>query len=68
MVQIAAVTEAETAELLVTALKKRGYAVSVRREAGDSLLHVQLGPFATRADAQAMRQKLQSDGYAAIVR
>ena len=68
MVQIAAVSEQETANLLLTALKKRGYSVAIRHESGDSLLHVQVGPFATRADAQAMRQKLQNDGYAAIVR
>jgi cell division septation protein DedD len=67
MVQIAAVPHAEDAEVLVNALKKRGYAVTVRRDLADTLLHVQTGPFVSRNDANAMRQKLQNDGYNAIV-
>ncbi len=67
MVQIAAVSHAEDAEVLVNALRKRGYAVTARRESGDSLIHVQTGPFANRNDANAMRQKLLNDGYNAIV-
>jgi len=31
------------------------------------LMHVAVGPFAARADAAAMRQKLLNDGYNAIV-
>jgi DedD protein len=67
MVQIAAVSHVEDAEVLVNALKKRGYAVMVRRDIADTLLHVQTGPFANRNDANTMRQKLLSDGYNAIV-
>jgi cell division septation protein DedD len=68
MVQIAAISDQNDATVLVSALQKRGYAVSVRREPGDTLMHVQVGPFATRADALAMRQKLLNDGYNAIVK
>ena len=67
MVQIAAVSRAEDAEVLVGALRKRGYSVSARRELGDNLIHVQTGPFVNRNDANAMRQKLLGDGYNAIV-
>ena len=67
MVQIAAVSHPEDAEVLVNALRKRGYAVIARREVGDNLIHVQTGPFANRNDANAMRQKLLNDGYNAIV-
>ncbi len=67
MVQIAAVSHPEDAEVLVNALRKRGYAVTARRDVGDSLIHVQTGPFGNRNDANAMRQKLLSDGYNAIV-
>jgi DedD protein len=67
MVQIAAVSRTEDADVLVGALKKRGYAVSARRELGDNLIHVQTGPFTNRTDANAMRQKLLNDGYNAIV-
>ncbi len=67
MVQIAAVSHPEDADVLVGALRKRGYAVTARRDPTDGLLHVQVGPFANRNDAYAMRQKLLNDGYNAIV-
>jgi DedD protein len=67
MVQIAAVSHPEDADVLVGALRKRGYAVSAHRDPADGLLHVQVGPFANRNDAVAMRQKLLNDGYNAIV-
>lgn len=67
MVQIAAVSHVEDASVLMNALKKRGYAVVARREPSDSLIHVQVGPFANRADANAMSQRLLNDGYNAVV-
>ena len=67
MVQIAAVSHPEDAEVLVGALRKRGYAVTARRDPTDGLMHVQIGPFANRNDANTMRQKLLNDGYNAIV-
>ena len=67
MVQIAAVSHPEDADVLVSALRKRGYVVTARRDPADGLLHVQIGPFANRNDAWAMRQKLLNDGYNAIV-
>jgi DedD protein len=68
MVQIAAVTRSEDANALASALRQRGYTVAVRNEPQDTLLHVQLGPFATRDDAKAMRSKLLADGYNAILK
>ncbi len=53
---------------MVTALKRRGYSVTVRHEPQDKLLHVQIGPFATKKEADAMRLRLQADGYNAIVK
>lgn len=67
MVQIAAVSHADDAAVLVDALRKRGYSVTARRDVGDNMIHVQTGPFVSRNDANAMRQKLLSDGYNAIV-
>lgn len=67
MVQIASVAHAEDADVLVSALRKRGYAVSAHRDPMDGLLHVQVGPFPGRADALVMRQKLLNDGYNAVV-
>ena len=68
MVQVAAVSHQEDADVLVSALKKRGYAVFIRQEPQDHLLHVQIGPFANKKDADVMRQRLLSDGYNAIVK
>ena len=68
MVQIAAVTRREDADVLVTALRQRGYGVIVRNEPQDTLLHVQVGPFADRTQATVMKQKLLSDGYNAIIK
>lgn len=67
MVQIAAVAHSEDAEVLVDALRRRGYAANYLRDPGDGLLHVQIGPFGNRSDAYSMRQKLLNDGYNAIV-
>jgi len=68
IVQIAAVSHQEDADLLVTELKRRGYNVSIRTEAQDKLLHVQIGPLPTHKDADAMRQRLLNDGFNAIVK
>jgi cell division septation protein DedD len=67
MVQIAAVTNPEDAEVLVNALRKRGYAVIARREATDSLIHMRIGPFSSRDEANKWSRKLLGDGYNAIV-
>jgi len=67
MVQIAAVSHQEDAQVLEGALRKRGYRVTVSRDALDNLLHVRIGPFNSREEAGKWRQKLLSDGYNAIV-
>ncbi len=68
MVQVAAVSSQDVADIELAALKKDGYAVVVRREPQDQLLHIQIGPFATRKDADAMRQRVIGDGFNAIVK
>ncbi len=68
MVQIAAVKSRPDAEALADALRKNGFSPTIRTEPQDKLLHVQLGPFANRDDAKAMRQKLSSAGYDAFIK
>lgn len=70
VVQIAAIsaTHKDDADLLMNALHSKGYQVSERTEAQDKLIHIQVGPFATKADAEAMRERLIVDGYNAIVK
>jgi DedD protein len=65
-VQIAAVSHVEDAQVLTTALRKRGYTVTPRREA-DNLIHVRVGPFTTNDEANRWRVKLLGDGYNAEV-
>ena len=67
MVQIAAVSHPEDADVLMNALRKRGYAVTARREPSDGLIHVRIGPFQSRMIAEQWKQKLLSDGYNAVV-
>ncbi len=67
VVQVAAVSHQEDADLIASTLKRRGYVVNIRTEA-DKLLHVQVGPFATRKDAEAMKAKLLSDGFNAYIK
>jgi cell division septation protein DedD len=67
MVQIAAVSRQEDADVLVSALRTRGYAVVARHEAADGLIHVRIGPFSSREVANRWRLKLLGDGYNAIV-
>jgi len=68
MVQIAAVSNPADADVLVRALQQHGYTASAHRFPADSLIHVQIGPFANRADAVATKQKLLGDGYNAILK
>ncbi len=67
MVQIAAVSNPEDGNVLVNALRRRGYSVTARRDMPDGLIHVRIGPFNSRDVAEKWRQKLLSDGYNAIV-
>jgi len=68
VVQVAAVSSQDVANILLSTLQKKGYAVNVRHEPQDQLLHVQIGPFPERKDAEAMRQRVIADGFNAIVK
>ncbi len=67
MVQIAAISNPQDAEVLVGALRQRGYPVTVRRNLTDNLIHVRIGPFATRELANQWRLRLLNDGYNAVI-
>jgi DedD protein len=68
MVQVAAVSKREDADILVSALQKKQYPVFVASAPGDALFHVQVGPFTDPKDAETMRSRLAGDGYNAIVK
>jgi DedD protein len=69
MVQVAAVSKKEDADILVAALRKKEYPVFiVSNVPGDALFHVQVGPFTDPKEAETMRSRLAGDGYNAIVK
>jgi cell division septation protein DedD len=70
VVQIAAVTREEDAAALAGALRKKSYNVFVVNNptVHDKLYHVQVGPFSTAQDADAMKAKLTAEGYNPIVK
>ena len=68
MVQVAAVGVAQDAQILVGSLRQHGYSAVIRHEPTDALLHVQIGPFATKAQAEATRSRLLADGYNAVIK
>jgi cell division septation protein DedD len=67
IVQVAAVSHQEDADLLVSALRAKGYAV-VAMVGQDKFIRIQSGPFSNRHDAEAMRQRLSADGYSPIIK
>ena len=68
-VQVAAVSKEEDADALVSALRKKNYPVFViNGNAADKLFHVQVGPFASLADAEAIKSRLADDGYNPILK
>ncbi|HJX83792.1 MAG TPA: SPOR domain-containing protein [Candidatus Angelobacter sp.] len=69
MVQVAAVSKQEDAEALVQGLRRKQYPVFVVNNVpGDALFHIQVGPFSDPKEAEAMRNRLVSEGYSAIVK
>jgi pilus assembly protein CpaC len=68
MVQIMALSNNQDADAMVSALRRHGYNVAVSRDPQDSMLHLEVGPFADSSAAQAMRQRLLLEGYNATVK
>jgi cell division septation protein DedD len=67
MVQIALTPNQKDADLMAADLRAKGINVLLRRDGSSGLIYVQTGPFATREDAAAMRQKVVASGYNAII-
>ena len=70
VVQIAAISREDDAVALAGALRKKNYNVFVVNNpvTNDKLYHVQVGPFASMQDAEAMKLKLTGEGYNPIVK
>jgi pilus assembly protein CpaC len=68
VVEVMALSHESDADAMLTALKRQGYEPKIEKIQQDSLLHINVGPFSTRADAETMRLRLMHDGYNAIIR
>ena len=70
VVQIAALSREDDAVSLAGALRKKSYNVIVVNNptTNDKFYHVQVGPFATMQEADAMKAKLIAEGYNPIVK
>lgn len=68
MVQVGAIGNRKDARLLVTALRHDGFHAGIYPGARDKFLHVQIGPFKTREQAQTMRHKVAASGYHALLK
>jgi len=70
VVQIAALSREDDAVALAGALRKKDYSVFVVNNpaTNDKFYHVQVGPFATVQEADAMKARLVSEGYNPIVK
>ncbi|WP_263378327.1 SPOR domain-containing protein [Granulicella paludicola] len=69
LVQVAAISinHPDDATMLQNALRAKGYSVSVH-PGPDQFIHLLLGPFNERSAAEAMRQRLLTDGYTAYIK
>ncbi len=68
VVQVAAVSHEEDVELLVSALRAKGYPVSAHTEPQDKFFHIQVGPFTSLQEANVAKQRLLADGYQPIIK
>ncbi len=69
LVQVAAISinHPDDATMLQNALRAKGYSVSAH-PGPDQFIHLLLGPFNERSAAEAMRQRLLTDGYTAYIK
>jgi cell division septation protein DedD len=67
VVQVSALKTKTAADRAVAALKAKGYAAFVVGDSG-SLFHVQVGPFADKAEAERTRAQLQKAGYKPLIK
>lgn len=68
MVEVMTLSHESDAEAMVAALKRRGYEVAISHAPNDPSLHLDVGPFASNHEAEAMRQRLLMDGYNATMK
>ena len=68
MVQVGAIGNRKDALALVSQLRKQGFHAGIYPGPRDKFLHVQLGPFTSTEQAQAVRHRVMAHGYRALLK
>lgn len=68
MVQVGAIGSQKDARKLVAELRKRGIHARIYSSRTDRFLHVQVGPYTTTEQAQAMRHRVRASGFPAVLK
>lgn len=68
MVQVGAIGNRKDAQMLVSRLHSQGFRAGIYPGKRDKFLHVQLGPFATAQQAQAVRRRVIAHGHHALLK
>ncbi len=68
MVQVGAIGNRKDARALVAELRKSGFHSGIYPGKHDQYLHVQIGPFATAEQANAVRHHVMANGFHAILK
>jgi len=68
MVQVGAIGDHKDAQMLVSLLRRKGFHAGIYPAKRDRFLHVQIGPFATEAQAQTTRHRVLASGFHAILK
>lgn len=70
VVQVAAVSRREDADILINALRKKNYPVFIAGNgaSSDNLFHVQVGPYTDIKQAESTKSRLANDGYTPILK
>ncbi len=68
MVQIGAIGNHRDARILVSHLRRKGFHAGIYTGKHDRYLHVQIGPFATAEQAEAVRHRIVANGFHAILK
>ena len=68
MVQVGAVASRRDARTLVAELRKRGFQATIYPGKHDRYLHVQMGPYRSPEQANAVRHRVMAHGYRAVLK
>ena len=66
--QVAAFSTRDEAEPVAALLKRKNFPVSIVAGTGDSLHHVLVGPYPNVKEADAVKKKLESEGFKPMVK